>query len=78
MSSRALLKNLNKFKPDILIHTAALTRPMIKHIDNPNISIKTNIIGTSNIVLACMEYNIKLIYISTDYVYPCTSGNYSE
>jgi dTDP-4-dehydrorhamnose reductase len=25
-----------------------------------------------------MKYNIKLIYISTDYVYPCTKGNYTE
>jgi dTDP-4-dehydrorhamnose reductase len=69
---------LKKFKPDVFIHTAALTRPMVKHINHPNTSIETNIIGTSNVVLACMELNIKVIYISTDYVYPCTDGNYSE
>jgi dTDP-4-dehydrorhamnose reductase len=51
---------------------------MVKHIESPDASIKNNIIGTSNVVLACIEYNIKLIYISTDYVYPCTEGNYSE
>tara|TARA_R110000824_G_scaffold263290_2_gene451959 strand:- start:563 stop:1273 length:711 start_codon:yes stop_codon:yes gene_type:complete len=77
-SRNNILENLNKFKPDIFIHTAALTRPMIKHIDHPDVSIETNIIGTSNVVLACMEYNVKLIYISTDYVYPCINGNYSE
>ena len=71
-------KIINEVKPNIFIHTAALTRPMIKHITHPEISIETNIIGTSNIVLACMKKNIKLIYISTDYVYPCTKGNYSE
>jgi len=69
---------LNTLKPDVFIHTAALTRPMIKHIESPEISIKTNIVGTSNVVLACIENNTKLIYISTDYVYPCTNGNYSE
>lgn len=77
-SRNDLSVHLNTFKPDIFIHTAALTRPMIKHITLPNVSIETNIIGTSNVVLACMEYIVKLIYISTDYVYPCINGNYSE
>ncbi len=71
-------KVVKKIKPDIFIHTAALTRPMIKHINSPDSSIKNNIIGTSNVVLTCMKYNIKLIYISTDYVYPCVEGNYNE
>ena len=71
-------KVVKKIKPDIFIHTAALTRPMIKHIDSPDNSIKNNIIGTSNVVLTCIKYNIKLIHISTDYVYPCTKGNYTE
>ena len=65
-------------KPDVIIHAGALTRPMIKHIESPDISIQSNIIGTSNMVLSCMKHNIKLVYISTDYVYPCTTGNYSE
>ena len=71
-------KIISEIKPDIFIHTAALTRPMVKHIKSPDASIKNNIIGTSNVVLTCIKYNIKLIYISTDYVYPCTNGNYSE
>jgi len=41
-------------------------------------SIITNIIGTSNIVRACSQKNIKLIYFSTNYVYPGKKGNYSE
>jgi dTDP-4-dehydrorhamnose reductase len=71
-------KIISEIKPDIFIHTAALTRPMVKHIESPDDSIKNNIIGTSNVVLTCIKYNIKLIYISTDYVYPCIEGNYSE
>ena len=77
-SKNKILSWLKKFKPDVFIHTAALTRPMVKHINHPNTSIETNIIGTSNVVLACIELNIKVIYISTDYVYSCTDGNYSE
>ena len=64
--------------PDYFIHSAALTRPMSLHEESPHKSISTNIIGTSNVVLACMKHNTKLIYISTDYVYPGDEGNYSE
>jgi dTDP-4-dehydrorhamnose reductase len=65
-------------KPDYFIHTAALTRPMINHITSPTASIQSNIIGTSNVTLMCIKHNIKLIYISTDYIYPGTDGNYQE
>ena len=41
-------------------------------------SIDLNIIGTANITKACEEKNIKLIYFSTNYVYPGTKGNYKE
>jgi len=69
---------VESYQPDIFIHAAALTRPMIKHVNNPAESITCNIIGTSNVVLTCMQNNVKLVYISTDYVYPGTDGNYSE
>ena len=41
-------------------------------------SIDLNIIGTANITKACAEKNIKLVYFSTNYIYPGTKGNYSE
>ena len=37
-----------------------------------------NIIGTANITKACSLNNIKLIYFSTNYVYPGKRGNYKE
>ena len=57
---------------------AGLSSPMIIHEKNPSLSINLNIIGTSNIVLACAEKNIKLVYFSTSYVYPGIKGNYHE
>ena len=54
---------------DVLLHCAALTRPMSKHEKDPALSIETNIIGTANIALTCLEWNIKPVFISTDYVY---------
>ena len=63
---------------DIVIHAGAITRPMVIHEDDPKLSIKTNIIGTSNVVLMCERYNKKIVYISTDYVYEGIDGNYKE
>lgn len=65
-------------KPDYLIHLAGLSRPMKIHDENINKSIDLNIIGTANITKACSEKNIKLIYFSTNYVYPGKKGNYKE
>ena len=48
------------------------------HEKNISKSISTNIIGTSNVVKVCSQNNIKLIYFSTNYVYPGVKGNYSE
>ena len=69
---------LSKVKPDILIHLAGLSRPMNIHDKDIKKSIDLNIIGTANITKACEEKNIKLIYFSTNYVYPGKKGNYKE
>tara|TARA_R100001163_G_C5057306_1_gene193804 strand:- start:1010 stop:1726 length:717 start_codon:yes stop_codon:yes gene_type:complete len=69
---------IKEFEPTHFIHTAAITRPMSIHEQNPSISIQTNIVGTANIVLMCLKYKIKLIYTSTDYVYNGSKGNYKE
>ena len=74
----SIKKYLKKVKPGYLIHTAALSRPMNIHEKNISKSINTNIIGTANIVNACQKENIKLIYFSTNYVYPGIKGNYKE
>jgi len=71
-------KTIKDFSPTHFIHTAAITRPMSIHEQNPSISIETNIVGTANIALMCLKHKIKLIYTSTDYVYNGTVGNYSE
>ena len=69
---------IKKIKPKFLIHAAALSRPMEIHDKNIIKSIDTNIIGTSNIVKICSKLKIKLIYFSTNYIYPSKSGNYNE
>jgi dTDP-4-dehydrorhamnose reductase len=74
----SISKYIKKTKPNYLIHCAALSRPMDLHDKNIEESINTNIIGTSNIVRICSQEKIKLIYFSTNYVYPGIKGNYKE
>ena len=78
LSIKSIENNIKKFKPDIILHLASLSRPMKIHDSNINKSIDLNIIGTSNIVKICNKNNIKLIFFSTGYVYPGTKGNYKE
>lgn len=62
---------------ELVIHAAAFTSPPL--IDkNPLKALENNIIGTTNVVKLCMEFNIRLIYISTDYVLKGDKGNYKE
>ena len=78
LSTNSIKKYLTKIKPKILIHLAGLSRPMNIHEKQICKSIDLNIIGTANIVKVCSELKIKLVYFSTNYVYPCKKGNYSE
>ena len=67
---QSIAKYFKKFKPDLVVHCAALSRPMEIHDKRPSESISANIIGTSNLVKECIKKNIKIIYFSTNYVYP--------
>lgn len=74
----SIIKYLKKIKPKYLIHLAGLSRPIDLHDKNLKNSISLNIIGTSNVTIACSTLNIKLIFFSTSYVYPGKKGNYKE
>ena len=67
-----------KHKPRVIIHAAGLSRPMEIHNNEISKSIDKNIIGTCNLVKLCASFDIKIIYLSTNYVYPGLKGNYKE
>ncbi len=60
-----------------IIHCGALVSPP-KVNEKVDEAIQTNIIGTAILSSICFQRNIKLIYISTDYVFSGNTGNYSE
>ena len=72
-----IITKLKKINPNIIIHAGAITDSNIVK-NNPSSAITTNIIGTANIAKYCIQYNKRLVYISTDYVYDGKIGNYKE
>ena len=62
---------------DLLVHAGAFTSPPLIDKD-PRRALEVNIVGTANVVKLCMEFNIRLIYISTDYVFKGDKGDYKE
>ena len=59
---------VKKYNPDVVLHCAAATKPP-EHAKNPELGLTVNIMGTTNMALACVRYGKKLVYTSTDYVY---------
>ena len=74
----SIIRYLKEQKPKIFIHMAGLSRPMSVHETDISKSINLNIVGTANVVLACKKLNIKLVYISTNFVYSGVKGNFKE
>ncbi len=68
---------INKEKPDVVIHTAAMADPNLCE-ENKEVATNINYIGTKNVVDACRKQGSKLIYISTVYVFDGIIGNYQE
>jgi dTDP-4-dehydrorhamnose reductase len=71
-------KYLKLTKPKYLLHLAGLSRPMNVHERNIQKSIDLNIIGTCNVTKVCASMGIKLIYFSTNFVYPGIKGQHKE
>jgi len=62
---------------DTIVHCAAMISPP-KIKENPVEATHANIIGTALLANACYKRNIRLVYISTDYVFSGDKGNYDE
>lgn len=65
----AVLTALSEYKPDAVIHCAAYTKVDLAESE-PERCWRVNVDGTRNIAEACRALNTKMVYISTDYVFP--------
>ena len=62
---------IQQYKPDAVIHCAAYTA-VDKAEDDQELCRRVNVDGTRYIAKVCKEIDAKMIYISTDYVFPGT------
>jgi len=70
-------KFIEKYKPDVVINTAAITNP--EYCENNLIEAnQTNVIGVKNIAEICNTLKIHFIQISTEYVFDGIKGKYKE
>ena len=74
-SENSITNALDEFAPSTILHLAAYTS-VIGAESKQKICWDTNVAGTANLVGACLERNLKLIFISSDYVFDGCSGNY--
>lgn len=70
-------KVFSKFKPDYVIHAAAMTH-VDKCEEDPDTCNSVNVDGTNNILKTCEKYGSHLIFISTDFIFDGKNGSYSE
>lgn len=70
-------KLINKIKPDLIIHTAAITN--IDWAENyPEETFNVNVIGTKNIFLSSKKIKSNFLFISTDSIFDGKDGWYDE
>lgn len=72
ITDRAAVEHLmQSYRPDAVIHCAAYTKVDLAE-DEPERCWAVNADGTRNLAAACREIGAKMLYISTDYVFPGT------
>lgn len=77
LSSSDKSLNINHIKPEIIIHCGALTN--VDYCENNEEESKiATVSSTEALVNYCKQNNVKLVYISTDYVFDGEQGPYQE
>lgn len=71
----SVLALFDKVQPTAVIHCAAYTKVDLAE-DEPERCWAVNVDGTRNIAEACRIHNAKMLYISTDYVFPGDGENH--
>lgn len=67
----AVLRMFDTYRPDAVLHCAAWTKVDLAE-DEPERCMRVNADGTRNVAEACRKIDAKLLYVSTDYVFPGT------
>ena len=73
----AVLRYMEDTRPDAVIHCAAYTKVDLAE-DEPEKCWAVNADGTRNIAEACRKLGSRMLYISTDYVFPGRGDRFYE
>ncbi|MBN1641307.1 MAG: dTDP-4-dehydrorhamnose reductase [Anaerolineae bacterium] len=71
--AHAISETLCTFRPEVVIHTAALT-DVDRCAHEPELALQINGLGTHNIALACLRCNAALLTVSTNEVFDGQKG----
>lgn len=71
----AVERLMQSYRPDAVVHCAAYTKVDLAE-DEPERCWAVNADGTRNLAAACREIGAKMLYISTDYVFPGTGEQF--
>ena len=72
-----VLKTVESFQPDVIIHAAAITQ-VDDCEQNKTICYSTNVDATDYLIEAAEEVNARICYLSTDFVFSGENGPYME
>jgi dTDP-4-dehydrorhamnose reductase len=75
LDNKKLNSIFNDYRPDVVIHTAAISQPILPEKISPKDIYDINVIVTKNIAQLCDKFKTKLIYTSTDLVYAGYRGS---
>lgn len=76
-NKESIIAAIEKYSPDYFIHAAAYTD--VSRAEEAVVDCwEKNVVGTQNVIAALSNRSVKLIYISTDYVFSGDEGNYVE
>ena len=75
--SEAVFSVCERVGPKVVIHAAGNKNVRFCE-DHPDEAHRINALGTQNVARACRDLGARMIYVSTDLVFSCTRGNYSE
>ncbi len=75
---QAVWRKLSRLRPEVVINAAAATRVDDLELD-PDGALLVNALGPRNLAVACRRLGLKLIHLSTDYVFDGAKlGPYEE
>ncbi|SFG93375.1 SDR family oxidoreductase [Pedobacter insulae] len=68
---------VSKYRPDAIIHTAAMTNVDTCE-EQKELAFELNVAAVITLVAVCEEFNVRLIHLSTDFIFDGEDGPYDE